>query len=230
MTELRDELLAAIPDPGPGPGVASIVRAGSPGSAAGGRVPPLPPRSPGSRLRATVTAVDERIDAWFGPYRGRPNLDAAAKIITGLGDHGFIWAVITAWRARRPGVERTRALWALAVAGIESRLVNSTLKQTVGRYRPDQTGLKVTAGGIPVRAPTSSSFPSGHTLAAFCAATTMCRPGDRTGNRLLLATASLVGLSRLHLRAHHASDVAGGAVVGMVLGLIGGRLLRLLEA
>ena len=33
------------------------------------------------------------------------------------------------------------------------------------------------------------------------------------------------GLSRLHLRAHHASDVVGGAVIGTAIGLIGRRLL-----
>ena len=76
-----------------------------------------------------------------------------------------------------------------------------------------------------MREPTSTSFPSGHTLAAFCAATVMSQRNDRAGNALLFTSASLVGLSRLHLRAHHASDVLGGAAIGTVLGLIGRRLL-----
>jgi undecaprenyl-diphosphatase len=136
-----------------------------------------------------------------------------------------MWAATTAIRARRSGPERVRAVRALAVAGIESSLVNATLKQSIGRSRPDRSGLKVTEGGVPVREPTTSSFPSGHTLAAFCAATVMCRPQDRAGNVLLLASATLVGLSRLHLRAHHASDVLGGAAIGTALGLIGRRLV-----
>jgi undecaprenyl-diphosphatase len=172
-----------------------------------------------------VRTIDDRVDAWFEPYRGRPGLDGAAKVITGLGDHGFVWAATTAWRARRPGPERSQSIRALAIAGIESRLVNSALKQSIGRSRPDPTGIAVTAGVVPVREPTSSSFPSGHTLAGFCAATVMCRPGDRAGNVLLLTAATLVGLSRLHLRAHHASDVLGGAVIGTALGLVGRRLL-----
>jgi undecaprenyl-diphosphatase len=53
----------------------------------------------------------------------------------------------------------------------------------------------------------------------------MSQRHDRAGNVLLFASASLVGLSRLHLRAHHASDVLGGAVIGAALGLIGRRLL-----
>jgi undecaprenyl-diphosphatase len=178
-----------------------------------------------TEFSAAVHAVDERVDAWFEPNRGRPALDGAAKLITGLGDHGLLWAGLTAWRARRSGPERWQAVRALAIAGVQSNLVNSTLKQSIGRSRPDRTGLNVTEGGLPVREPTSSSFPSGHTLAAFCAATVMCRPNDRAGNVLLLTSATLVGLSRLHLRAHHASDVLGGAAIGTALGLIGRRLL-----
>jgi membrane-associated phospholipid phosphatase len=53
----------------------------------------------------------------------------------------------------------------------------------------------------------------------------MSRPGDRAGNALLFGAASLVGLSRLHLRAHHASDVLGGAAIGMALGVVGRRFL-----
>ncbi len=199
----------------------------SPGSAA--RSIPDPPElalnGGWSALRAAVKAVDRGVESWFEPHRGRPALDGAAKLITGLGDHGFIWAATTAWRARRPGPRRVRAIRALAVAGIESSVVNSTLKQSIGRSRPDRTGLTVIEGGIPVREPTTSSFPSGHTLAAFCAATVMCRPNDPAGNGFLLSAAALVGLSRLHLRAHHASDVLGGAVIGTALGLLGRRLV-----
>jgi undecaprenyl-diphosphatase len=62
-------------------------------------------------------------------------------------------------------------------------------------------------------------------LAAFCAVTVMSRRGDRSGNALLFAAATVVGVSRLHLRAHHASDVIGGAAIGVALGLVGRALL-----
>jgi undecaprenyl-diphosphatase len=172
-----------------------------------------------------VEALDERIDRWFEPVRGVPALDGLAKAITGLGDHGLMWAATTAWRARHTGPERARAVRALAIAGVESGIVNRALKAAVGRSRPDRAGLQVTEGGIPVRKPTTSSFPSGHTLAAFCAATVMGQRHDRSGNALLFTSASLVGLSRLHLRAHHASDVVGGAAIGAALGLVGRRFL-----
>jgi undecaprenyl-diphosphatase len=178
-----------------------------------------------ARLRAAVHALDEVVDGWFEPLRGTPALDGAAKVITGLGDRGLMWVATTLWRVRRTGPERARAVRALAIAGAESATVNTVIKSFVGRSRPDQAGLRVIEGGVPVREPTSSSFPSGHTLAAFCAATVMSESGNPAGNALLFGAAALVGLSRLHLRAHHASDVAGGAFIGVMLGLAGRRLV-----
>jgi membrane-associated phospholipid phosphatase len=174
---------------------------------------------------ALVRSIYDRVDGWFEPGRGQPALDTAAKVVTGLGDRGLLWAVTTVWRARHPGPERARSVRALAVAGVESSLVNVAIKAFVGRDRPDRSDLRVAAGGVPVRRPKTSSFPSGHTLAAFCAATVMCQRGDRSGNALLFGGATLVGLSRLHLRAHHASDVAGGALIGVALGVVGRRFV-----
>jgi undecaprenyl-diphosphatase len=165
------------------------------------------------------------VDGWFEPYRGRPAIDAAAKIAAGLSDHGFVWAIEAAWRARRPGPERRRTIRQLAIAGISSTLVNAAVKSAVGRTRPDRTTLAVRADHVPVREPTSSSFPSGHTLAAFCTATVMADGRHPVTSTARFAAAGLVGLSRLHLKAHHASDVLGGMVVGVAIGSIG-RTLR----
>jgi len=171
-----------------------------------------------------IGAIDHWVDGRFEPLRGQPSIDSAAKVITGLGDHGLMWAATTVWRARHSGPERARSVRALTIAGVGSSLVNTGVKLAVGRTRPDSSDLSL-SDGVPVRAPSSSSFPSGHTLAAFCAATVMYIPGDRRGNALLFTSATLVGLSRLHLRAHYASDVVGGAAIGAAVGLVGRRLL-----
>ncbi len=197
---------------GTGPGDGPTGGGGGPGARPGG-------------LARMVRSVDDRVDAWFEPLRGNAALDGVAKVATGLGDYGVMWAATTLWRARHTGPERAQAVRALSIAGIESTIVNRALKVTVGRSRPDGDGLRLTASGVPVREPTSSSFPSGHTLAAFCAVTVMSRRGDRSGNALLVTAAAVVGVSRLHLRAHHASDVIGGAAIGVALGLVGRALL-----
>lgn len=190
-----------------------------------GNVAAVDPGPDRTGLAALVHAVDDRVDAWFEPLRGQPALDGLAKVVTGLGDHGIMWAATTVWRARHTGPERARAVRALAIAGVESGIVNRSLKAVIGRTRPDPEGLRLSAAGVPVRVPTSSSFPSGHTLAAFCAVTVMSQRGDRSGNALLYTAATLVGLSRLHLRAHHASDVVGGAAIGTAIGMLGRRLV-----
>lgn len=180
--------------------------------------------TPDSGFLATVASFDAAVDRLFEPLRGRAEVDAVAKAITAVGDHGWLWTGVAAWRGRRSGPARRKAVRALGVAGISSSLVNAGIKQVVGRQRPDTSDLRISNAGVPVRAPKTSSFPSGHTLAAFCSAAVLSRPGDRTGNALLYTAAGLIGVSRIHLRAHHASDVAGGIVIGTALGLVVRRL------
>ena len=180
--------------------------------------------TPDSGFLATVASFDAAVYRLFEPLRGRAEVDAVAKAITAVGDHGWLWTGVAAWRGRRSGPARRKAVRALGVAGISSSLVNAGIKQVVGRQRPDTSDLRISNAGVPVRAPKTSSFPSGHTLAAFCSAAVLSRPGDRTGNALLYTAAGLIGVSRIHLRAHHASDVAGGIVIGTALGLVVRRL------
>ena len=175
-------------------------------------------------LLGVVDGFDDRVDRLFEPLRGNPRVDAAAKAITGIGDHGWLWTGVAVWRGRHSGPTRRAAVRALGVAGVSSALVNAGIKQVVGRQRPERGDLRISNAGVPVREPRTSSFPSGHTLAAFTAATVLSRPGDGAGNAVLYAAAGLIGVSRIHLRAHHASDVVGGVVIGTALGLVVRRL------
>ena len=168
---------------------------------------------------AVVDSFDDGVNRLFDPLRGNSTADTAAKLITAIGDHGWLWSGVAAWRGRRSGPTRRAAVRALGVAGTSSALVNAGIKLAVRRERPDRSDLRISNAGVPVREPTTSSFPSGHTLAAFTAATVLSRPGDRAGNALLYTAAGLIGVSRIHLRAHHASDVVGGVVIGTALGL-----------
>ncbi|MHB1712375.1 MAG: phosphatase PAP2 family protein [Acidimicrobiales bacterium] len=172
-----------------------------------------------------IQLIDDGVDAWFERFRGNPVLDTSARIVSGLGDHGLLWAVSTAWRARRPGNRRNRAVRALALAGAESSAANAILKAIVGRPRPEREDLRLGDNIVPLREPSTSSFPSGHTLAAFCAATVLSEGDDLLGNCMLFAAAGVIGASRIHLGAHHTSDVLGGMAIGVMLGLAGRRLV-----
>ena len=158
-----------------------------------------------------MSDLDRTIDAAFEPLRGRPGVDRAAAVLSNLADYGFVWVALALLKARRRGPKRRRAFVALAAAGFSSLFVNRAVKAAVARERPEDH-LEVT-----VRAPTSSSFPSGHTLAAFCTAFVLAESEAQTAANVGLATA--VAASRVHLRAHHPTDVVGGAVIGSVLGL-----------
>jgi len=109
-----------------------------------------------------------------------------------------------------------------AGVGIESIIVNAGVKSLFRRTRP----VVIEPRPFPLRIPLTSSFPSGHATSAFCAAT-LLSDGDPKLAPLYFATATVVALSRIHVKIHHASDVAGGIVVGLVLGQIGKRLVPL---
>jgi membrane-associated phospholipid phosphatase len=157
-----------------------------------------------------VSTIDEAVDAAFEPLRGRPEIDRVAVAVSNLADYGLIWVLLAGLKARRRGPARRRAVVGLAAAGFSSLLVSRVAKAAVERQRPEDH-LDVS-----VRTPTSSSFPSGHTLAAFCTAFVL---GDsEAGTAANVGFAAAVAASRIHLRAHHPTDVIGGAAIGSVLG------------
>jgi undecaprenyl-diphosphatase len=158
-----------------------------------------------------VSSIDHAVDAVFEPWRGRPGFDRAATVVSNLADYGLIWVLLALGKGRRKGPNRRRAVVALGSAGFSSLLVSQAAKAAFERQRPEEQ-LEAR-----VRTPTSSSFPSGHTLAAFCTAFVLSETMAETVGYVGFAAA--VAASRVHLRAHHPTDVIGGAAIGSVLGL-----------
>jgi undecaprenyl-diphosphatase len=158
-----------------------------------------------------LSTIDEAVDAAFEPLRGNPQADGAAAVLSNLADYGLIWVALAGVKARRRGPDRRRAVVALAAAGFSSLIVNQIVKKAIARERPEDHLVAT------VRTPSSSSFPSGHTLAAFCTAFVLADSDAQTVANVGFAAA--VAASRVHLRAHHPTDVIGGAAIGSVLGL-----------
>jgi undecaprenyl-diphosphatase len=158
-----------------------------------------------------MSNIDEAVDAAFEPLRGNPQADRVAAVLSNLADFGLIWVVLAGLKARRRGPDRRRAVVALAAAGFSSLIVNRVVKDAIARERPEEHLVAT------VRTPSSSSFPSGHTLAAFCTAFVLADTDAQTVANVGFAAA--VAASRVHLRAHHPTDVIGGAAIGSVLGL-----------
>ena len=107
----------------------------------------------------------------------------------------------------------------LALFG-EAALVNGVIKTIFGRRRPPFEGERPHS----LRQPLTSSFPSGHASAAMVGASLLSRRSPWAPAYYALAL--VVALSRIHVRIHHASDVAAGLAVGGVLGAVARRLLR----
>lgn len=169
-----------------------------------------------------VKSFDDAAERPFAALRGRPAADRVFYTASALGDFGLIWVVYALLRALRGGARNERAAArAIVATGIESVLVNVALKSLFRRRRPPSE----IEHPLPLRQPLSSSFPSGHATAAFCGAT-LLSDGDPLAP-LYFATAGVVAASRIYVKIHHASDVAGGVAVGLGLGAFGRWLVPL---
>jgi undecaprenyl-diphosphatase len=137
--------------------------------------------------------------------------------LSSAADHSLLWHGCGAARAlTRGGDLQWEARYAGAMAA-ESLLTNGFIKTMFGRVRPaDYTDIEWRHG---LHRPLTSSFPSGHATAAFCAATLL-------GGGPWYALAGAVAASRVYIRLHHASDVAAGAAIGLAMGLAFRRFVR----
>lgn len=133
----------------------------------------------------------------------------AIVVFSRSGEHGALWI---ATGALGMAVDRERReRWAVGLAAVGAAyLANSALKQVARRPRPQLRDLPPL---IPT--PTQLSFPSSHSASSFAAATAYAGLLPRGP---LLATASAMALSRIHLGVHYPTDIAVGATLGCVVG------------
>jgi undecaprenyl-diphosphatase len=110
---------------------------------------------------------------------------------------------------------RRAAAHGLASVAVTSAVVNLAVKPLWRRRRPDRAAENVPLARH-VRMPVSSSFPSGHSAAAFAFATGVGRTLPQAGLPLQ-ALAALVAYSRVHTGVHYPGDVAIGSLLGASL-------------
>ena len=174
------------------------------------------------RAGRAVDRFDRAVDGAFDRARGHPVVDRLFYGASALGEFGTVWVMLGALRGLRGEHHWRAAVRVGAAVGIESVLVNAGIKSLFRRRRP----VVEVPRPYPLRVPLTSSFPSGHATSAFCAATLLA-DGDPHLAPLYYAAATVVAMSRVHVRIHHASDVAGGIAIGLALGRLGRRLVPL---
>jgi undecaprenyl-diphosphatase len=142
-------------------------------------------------------------------------LDAVMPWITALGDHGLIWILLTLILLIFKPTRRAGA--AMAMAMLLCYLVgNLGIKPLVARARPYQADPAI---ALLIPRPDEFSFPSGHTMNSFAAASALASSHKKYGWAALFL-ALLISFSRLYLMVHYPLDVAAGALLGILSGVL----------
>jgi membrane-associated phospholipid phosphatase len=144
-----------------------------------------------------------------------PTLDHSLVAITRAANYSRLWLLIAGMLAVFGGERSRRAaergLIAIAIA---ASVANGPAKLLVRRRRPSSRSRPTL-----IRMPRSTSFPSGHTAAAFAFATGACTELPVLAP-VLVPLAGAVAYSRVHTGVHYPSDVAAGIGIGISSGLL----------
>jgi undecaprenyl-diphosphatase len=168
--------------------------------------------SQSSRARRKLFAIDAAIERRVDAHES-PTLDRIAYPLSSAADHGMLWHAVGLARAIRTADPMFAVRFSGAMA-VESFVTNVVVKSAFQRIRPHRPIDAPLLYGL--RRPITSSFPSGHATAAFCAATLLAK--DSRAALPWYVLASMVAATRVYVRLHHASDVVAGAALGVALG------------
>lgn len=161
----------------------------------------------------TFQSVDDFVDDAWDHIRAVPGADRLFYGASEAANFSKIWHAIGIAQAvvlRDP----KRAIKTSAALGIEAALVNGPIKSLFERERPD---VDPADRPLKLRAPKTSSFPSGHASAATVAASFITPGMPPVGKFGVRALAFVVSTSRIHVQIHHATDVVAGAATGWAL-------------
>lgn len=145
-------------------------------------------------------------------------LDPVMAVLSAVGEAGIIWIllgiVLLFFRKTRPA-----GLGLLISIAIGFLIGDIIIKPIVARPRPFVLNPNV---NLNVSPPSSFSFPSGHSTAAFASATALL--GLLKEKRWIaysaLGLAVLIAFSRNYNYVHYPSDVLCGTLLGIIVALI----------
>ena len=156
-------------------------------------------------------------------------LDTIMPLITVLGDGGAFWIACAVLmmllkKYRKTGFSAGLAL----IFGL--LLCNIFLKPTVARIRPydlqEQMGVII---NLLIDKEHSFSFPSGHTIASFEAATAILLRHRKLGTAAMVL-AILIAFSRMYLYVHYPTDVIVSVFLGISLAVLASWIVNQVSA
>lgn len=163
---------------------------------------------------------------WIAANLWCPFLNAVMPVITLLGDAGIFWIAIAVVllffpKTRKVGLGMGAAL----IMGL--LICNCMLKPLTARIRPYDYQLEHFGVTIKllIEAQHDFSFPSGHTIASFEAATVILLHNKKFGIPAMIL-ASLIAFSRLYLYVHYPTDVIVSVILGIGLAFLGKFLVQ----
>lgn len=151
-----------------------------------------------------------------------PIPDRIMIFITSLGNGGIFWICLGVILAFIPKTRKCGISMLLAMA-LTFVLGNLILKNVVARPRPFTVATDVV---LKIPRPGEYSFPSGHTMNSFAAATTIFLYYRKAGIGALIL-ASLIAFSRMYLFVHYPTDILAGMLLGIVDAWIVFRIVKM---
>ena len=158
-----------------------------------------------------IEIFDGAILNWFQLLQN-PVLTPFMKVVTTLGNGGVIWIIIGLFLLIRKSTRKTGAVVLLAL--VFCLLIgNVFLKNVIARPRPCWRNPEIFMW---IRIPRDYSFPSGHTMSSFVAATSIFFWNRKWGTAALVL-AGVIAISRLYFYVHYPTDVLAGIILGIFL-------------
>ena len=177
-------------------------------------------------LDSLAVSFDLPILDWIQANLQSGFLDTVMPIITMFGDAGIFWMACATLllffrKHRRTGL----GMWFAMAIGL--LICNIILKPAVGRMRPYDFQMEhfQVAINLLIDKETSLSFPSGHTIASFEAATVLLINSKLMGIPALIL-AILIAFSRMYLYVHYPTDVIFSVFAGILFGIIGNLIAK----
>ena len=170
-------------------------------------------------LNTLAVSFDLPILDWIQSTMQCAFLDKVMPLITVLGDGGAFWIACAVLmmllkKYRKAGISAGLAL----IFGLI--ICNMILKPWVARIRPydfqEQMGVII---NLLIEKEHSLSFPSGHTIASFEAATAILLRHKKLGIAAMIL-AILIAFSRMYLYVHYPTDVIASVFLGIGLAFL----------